>query len=609
MLPTLKKLLSLFPPADHRQTAWLLLLILAGAILEAFCVALIFPVITVLANPQAALSAPFIARIHEALGSPEPLQFVFLILFGMLLLYLVKNSYAAFLSLTQSRFAFARQNFLAQRLFHHYLHQQYALHLQRNTGDMIRNLTHEADRLIWSVLLPSLILIAESLIAFMLILLLFSVDAIAASIIAGLFVLLGVAFYRVMRDRIAHWGQQRQHHEGQRIRRIQEGLGGLKEIRILGTAEHFLQSFLFHSRGRARYSSRHILAQGLPLLLLEVLAMGGLLAIAASTILQGKPIGFVLPMLGLFVGASFRLIPAANRILITYQEVRFSGPTVDVLFQELGPWTAAETRQIVATPLPMRHSIRLEHASYRYPGANRDALSDISLDITHGMTVGLIGTSGAGKTTLVDLVLGLLSPSAGRIWVDGQDIQGNLDGWQTQIGYIPQAIYLADTTIRNNIAFGRNMGDIDDKAVWQALAVARIDDFVRTLPNGLDTLIGENGMRLSGGQRQRIGIARALFRDPPMLVLDEATAALDSATEAEVMEAVTHLHGTKTILIVAHRHSTLRNCDLVIKLDEGRIASSGLPEEMLTAGEVAKSATIPTNAPTATLCNSRPRPD
>lgn len=595
MLQTLKKLISLFPAADRRKAAGLLLLILAGAMLEAFCVALIFPVVTILANPLLALSAPPVAWLHKTLGQPEPLAFVFAILVGMLVLYLIKNSYAALLSLLQSRFAFARQSQLSQRLFHHYLHQPYALHLQRNTGDLIRNLTHEADRLIWSVLLPSLILIAEALIAVMLVLLLFYVDVIAASIVTGLFLLLGIAFYRVLRDRIAHWGAQRQHHEGQRIRSIQEGLGGLKEIRILGTAEHFLQSFLFHSRGRARYSSRHILAQGLPLLFLEVLAMGGLLAIAASTMLQNKPLDFVLPMLGLFVGASFRLIPAANRILITYQEVRFSGPTIDVLFQELGPWSANEALSEQPMSMPMQHSIRIDHASYRYPGANHDVLDDVTLEIPFGTMIGFIGTSGSGKTTLVDLILGLLSPNAGRILADGQDIQGNLEGWQSQIGYIPQTIYLADTTIRNNVAFGREAGDIDDSSVWRALAVARIDDFVRTLPEGLDTPIGENGMRLSGGQRQRIGIARALFRDPPVLVLDEATAALDSETEAGVMEAVTRLQGTKTILLVAHRHSTLLNCDLVVRLEDGRLASCGPPAEMLTANEPNIPATIPTN--------------
>ncbi len=593
MLKTLEKLISLFPLGDRRKAAGLLLLILAGAVLEAFCVALIFPVVTVLANPQLALSAPPVAWLHRALGQPEPTAFVIAILAGMLLLYLVKNSYAALLSLLQSRFAFARQQLLSLRLFHHYLNQPYALHVQRNTGDMIRNLTHEADRLIWSVLLPSLILIAEALIAVMLVLLLFYVDIIAASIVSGLFLLLGVAFYRVLRDRIAHWGNQRQHHEGQRIRRIQEGLGGLKEIRVLGTAEHFLQSFLLHSRGRALYSSRHILAQGLPLLFLEVLAMGGLLAIAASTLLQDKPLDFVLPMLGLFVGASFRLIPAANRIIITYQEVRFSGPTIDILFQELGPWSESEVHTPVPVPLPMRHSLRIDHASYRYPGTTRDVLGDITLDIPFGAMVGFIGASGSGKTTLVDLVLGLLPPQTGRILVDGKDIQDNPAGWQSQIGYIPQAIYLADTTIRNNVAFGHEADDIDDGAVWRALAVARIDDFVHTLPEGLDTPIGENGMRLSGGQRQRIGIARALFRDPPVLILDEATAALDGDTEAEVMEAVTHLHGTKTILIVAHRHSTLRNCDLIVRLENGRIASRGSPAEMLASGDM--DAPKPTN--------------
>lgn len=600
MLPTLRKLFSLFPLTDRRKVGGLLLLILVGAVLEAFCVALIFPVVTILANPESALRAPFVARIHEILERPEPLSFVFTILCGMLALYIIKNSYAALLSLLQSRFAFARQNTLSQRLFQHYLQQPYAFHLQRNTGDMIRNLTHEADRLIWSVLLPSLILVAEGLIALMLVLLLFSVDPVAAGIVAGLFLLLGIGFHRALRDRIAYWGRQRQHHEGQRIRRIQEGLGGLKEIRILGTADHFLESFLAHSRGRAKYSSRHILAQGLPLLFLEVLAMGGLLAIAASTMLQHKPFDFVLPMLGLFVGASFRLIPAANRILITYQEVRFSGPTIEVLYQELGPWSDTEAKPKTVVPLPMRHSLSVAQASYRYPGASRDALANITLDVPFGAMVGLIGTSGSGKTTLVDLVLGLLPPNAGRILADGQDIQCNLEGWQSQIGYIPQAIYLADTTVRSNVAFGHDVGRIDDDEVWRALAVARLDDFVRTLPAGLDTLIGENGMRLSGGQRQRIGIARAVFRDPPVLVLDEATAALDSDTEAEVMNAVTSLQGAKTILIVAHRHSTLRNCDLVVRLAEGRILASGPPQEMLAAGGTEKLDIISTNDPTLT---------
>ena len=581
MIDTLNELLELFPRSDRRQVAGLLLAVLFGASLEALCVSLIFPVVSILASPEAALAAPFVRVAYDLLGAPSVRDFIIVILGAMVALYVVKNVYLALLTLLQSRFAFAKQSFLSQRLFRLYLERPYVVHLRSNSGNLIRNLTHEADQVIWSVLLPSLILMAEGLVALALVLVLFAVDALAAAIVCAMFGIVGAGFYRLIRQRVAVWGERRQYHEGERIRRIQEGLGGLKEIRVLGSTPYFLDSFTFHNRGRARYYSRHILAQGLPLLLLEVLAMASLLAIVAASLLRNNSFEMVLPMLGLFVGASFRLVPAVNRVIITFQQIRFCKATIDTLHAELGPWQEATSAARPPLPLPLLHGLHIEDLRFTYPGAKHTTIDGVSLDIPKGATIGFTGKSGSGKTTLVDLILGVLTPDGGQILVDGHDIAANLAGWQSQLGYIPQSIYLSDHTIRHNVAFGLQRGEIDDDAVWRALTAAQLDDFVRDLPGCLETPVGEHGIRLSGGQRQRIGIARALYRDPPVLVLDEATAALDHATESDVMRAIHALHGQKTILIIAHRLTTLEACDLVVRMESGRIVQIGPPCEVL----------------------------
>jgi len=581
LIETLNKLMTLFPQSDRRQVAGIFLAILVGAALEALCVSLIFPVVSILANPQAALAAPYVHIAYELLGTPPVRDFIVALLGALVALYLAKNGYLAALTLLQSRFAFAKQSFLSQRLFRLYLERPYVVHLRSNSGNLIRNLTHEADQVIWSVLLPSLILMAEGLVALALVLVLFAVDALAAAIVCAMFGIVGAGFYRLIRQRVAVWGERRQYHEGERIRRIQEGLGGLKEIRVLGSTPYFLDSFTFHNRGRARYYSRHILAQGLPLLLLEVLAMASLLAIVAASLLRNNSFEMVLPMLGLFVGASFRLVPAVNRVIITFQQIRFCKATIDTLHAELGPWQEATSAARPPLPLPLLHGLHIEDLRFTYPGAKHTTIDGVSLDIPKGATIGFTGKSGSGKTTLVDLILGVLTPDGGQILVDGHDIAANLAGWQSQLGYIPQSIYLSDHTIRHNVAFGLQRGEIDDDAVWRALTAAQLDDFVRDLPGCLETPVGEHGIRLSGGQRQRIGIARALYRDPPVLVLDEATAALDHATESDVMRAIHALHGQKTILIIAHRLTTLEACDLVVRMESGRIVQIGPPCEVL----------------------------
>jgi ABC-type multidrug transport system fused ATPase/permease subunit len=284
----------------------------------------------------------------------------------------------------------------------------------------------------------------------------------------------------------------------------------------------------------------------------------------------------------LFAAASFRLLPSVNRILGSAQSLRYGLPVIGSLYAELGVLASAQAPSD-RNRMPFRESLELHQVTYVYPGKVDPALREISLRIRKGESVGFIGASGAGKSTLVDILLGLLSPNAGQVRVDSQDIKDHLRNWQDQIGYVAQSIFLTDDTLRRNIALGLPDKQIDEEALWRAVCAAQLAEFVNSLPEGLDTVVGERGVRLSGGQRQRIGIARALLHDPALLVLDEATSSLDTATEGEVMEAVRALHGTKTIIIVAHRLSTVQQCDRLYRLDQGRIVQEGAPRHVLAA--------------------------
>jgi ABC-type multidrug transport system fused ATPase/permease subunit len=313
-----------------------------------------------------------------------------------------------------------------------------------------------------------------------------------------------------------------------------------------------------------------------------MLAVGGLAALVLTMLAQGRAMESVLPMLALFAAAAFRLMPSVNRILGAVQTLRFNQPVIDTLYTDLQlAIPAANANPIPATPFS--EMLQLRQVNYTYFGAPQPALNDLSLAIRRGESVGFIGASGAGKSTLVDIILGLLTPDSGELRMDGTDIHVHLRNWQNQIGYVPQSIFLTDDTLRRNVAFGLPNEQIDDAAVHDAIMAAQLEEFVASLPDGLETVVGERGVRLSGGQRQRIGIARALYHDPAVLVLDEATSALDAATERGVMQAVDALHGTKTIIIVAHRLSTVEHCDRLYRLEQGRVVEEGKTREILAS--------------------------
>ena len=560
----------------------LLGLMLIGMVLETLGVGLVIPAIALLTQPDYATRFPALQPPLALLGNPSHEVLVIGAMLGLAVAYLCKALFLAFLVWRQTRFAYGVQADLSLRLFTVYLRQPYTFHLQRNSAQLLRNATSEVQLFTGGAIVPGMLLLTETMVLLGLCVLLLVVEPLGTLIVVGV---LGAAvwgFHRFTRRQIARWGEARQYHEGYRIQHLQQGLGGVKEVKLLGREAEFLRQYSGHNKQSVRAAQLQFTLQQMPRLWLEVLAVGGLAALVFTIVSQGRALDAVLPTLGLFAAAAFRLMPSVNRLINAIQSVRYSLPVINVLHEELQLGGVSTDVGSSSAAAPFGELLELYQVSYSYPGATSPSLSELSLVVRRGESVGLIGPSGAGKSTLVDILLGLLAPDAGEMRVDGKNVQHALRGWQNQIGYVPQSIYLIDDSLRRNVAFGLPDDQIDDDAVWRAIRAAQLEEFVKALPQGLNTQVGERGVRLSGGQRQRIGIARALYHDPSVLVLDEATSSLDTATERGVMDAVRALHGAKTVIIVAHRMSTVADCDRLYRLERGRVVETGEPEHVIT---------------------------
>ncbi len=575
-----RKAWEILNPAQQRRAGILLGLSILGMVMETLGVGLVIPALAVMTQPDIATRYPRLTPLLHFLGDPSQSR---LVVMGMLVLvgvYAIKAVFLAVLAWWQMRFVYGVQAELSERLFTSYLRQPYVFHLQRNSAQLIRNAVTETNLFAQTVLVATLSVLAESLVAAGIVALMLVVEPVGTVLVIGILGTAVWAFHRTSRHLIGRWGAARQEHEGRRIQHLQQGLGGAKDVKLLGREDDFLQEFSRHNSGYARVGGRFGFLTQLPRLWLELLAVSGLAALVIVMVWHGRSIESLLPALGLFGVGAFRLMPSANRILSGVQNMRYGLPAVDVLYAELRTLPPTTTPE-QAVSKPFRHTLRLDNVSFRYPGAERDALSAVTLSVTRGSSVGFIGATGAGKSTLVDTLLGLLTPANGSVTVDGDGIKNNPRGWQDQIGYVPQAIFLTDDTLRRNVAFGIPDAQIDDLAVSRVVRDAQLESMVRELPEGLGTLVGERGIRLSGGQRQRIGIARALYHDPAVLVLDEATSSLDTDTEREVMDTVRALQGDKTLIIVAHRLSTVEQCDRIFRLERGRVVEEGAAAAVL----------------------------
>jgi ABC-type multidrug transport system fused ATPase/permease subunit len=546
-------------------------LTLVGTGLETLGIGLVVPAIALMTYERITDKYPDLAPLLDALGNPSQPRLIIYGVIVLLAIYVIKALYLGFLSWKQAQYIYDLKADISQRLFERYLRENYEFHLQHNSGQLIRNLTTEATELASRFLYPAMTILTELTVLIAIAGLLLYIQPVGA---AALFLTTGTAIYGfqyVTRRRLLEWGRQRQRHEGFRIQRAQEGLGGVKDIKLLGREEDFIEQYREHNTNASLVDRKRLALSQLPRLWLETISVAGLTVLVIVILLRDNSTANLVPTIGLFAAATFRVLPSANRLLTALQSVRYAAAVIDLIHKELNAGFGGRPAD-KGEPIRFDREMELRDVSYLYPNAAGPSLRAITLRIEKGESIGVVGTSGAGKSTLVDVLLGLLTPTSGEILVDGKDVQNGLRNWQDLFGYVPQSIFLTDDTLRRNVAFGLRDGDIDDEAVRRALDAAQLTDLVASLPAGMSTLVGERGIRLSGGQRQRIGIARALYHNPPVLVFDEATSALDMETETGIMESISALKGSRTMIIVAHRLSTVENCDRIYRLEEGRIA-------------------------------------
>jgi len=580
-MPNVRKMLVVLDASQRRRAAWLLLLIVIGTALETSGVGLIIPFVVVITEPDIGAEYPSVQPILNWLGNPDQIKLVVIGLLAMLGFFIFKTLFLGFMAWHRAHFAATTQVMLSRRLFTTYLRQPYIFHLRHNSAQLMRNVSMESSQ--FTAGLNSLIqLVTQAFVVLGVGGLLLVVEPLGALFTFVLFGVAGGAFSAMVKKRVRWWGKARRFHQGRVIQHLQQGLGGAKEVKLLGREEVFLSRFAAHAIGVAEAGRKRAFVNALPKLWFEALAVLGLVALVLTLLVQGRPMEAIMPTLAVFAAAAFRVMPRLGLLMSSSQELRFVGPAIEHIYRELKELEGVAPIY-EASPLPFRREIQLRGVGFTYPGASNAAISQVNLRIPRGSSVGFVGGSGAGKSTLVDIILGLLEPSEGQVLVDGVDIRTNLRGWQGQFGYVPQSIYLTDESLRRNIAFGLRPEDIDDEAVRMAARVAKLEGFIATLPDGIETKVGERGIRLSGGQRQRIGIARALYHNPEVLVLDEATSALDTKTEEGVMDAVNALQGTKTIVIVAHRLTTVARCDKLYRIERGRLVSEGAFDEVVNA--------------------------
>lgn len=578
------KAIAVLTSQEQKRGLWVMLMVATMAIVDTLGIASVMPFLAVLGDPSMIeTSAPLSYLFSKAnlLKVNTPYEFLVLlgvISFGLILLTaLLRIATYYFLN----RFIESCRHSISARLFESYLLQSYSFFLSRHTSDISKNILSEVDQFVSQVFRPIVQMVSYSFALVAIIVLLFVINPIISFL--SLFVLGGLylGIYILLHSRMVYIGQARSESNKSRYVFASEALGNIKNIKLLGIENYYMKQFNKPSRLFSSTQSSYQTINQIPQYLIEAIAFGGILMLSLFMLTSGESegsngLGDVLPLLGLYAFAAYRMQPSLRAIFQGLSSLKYGGAIIEQLFTDLKSTSLeAEAKLEQKGDISVKNNIAIENVSFRYPNASCNALKSINLNIKSGNSIGFIGTTGSGKTTLVDIILGLYHPTSGQLSVGGKAItEENIRSWQKNVAYVPQEVFLTDTSVAENIALGLKLEDINLERVIECAKMAQVHDFVMNeMSEGYDTVVGERGARLSGGQRQRIGIARALYRDADILVLDEATSALDTETEKSVMQAINSIGRLKTILIIAHRLSTLSECDYIVELKQGEIRS------------------------------------
>ncbi len=597
-----RKIQALVQPGDRLWFYGLAVMTVVNALVEVTGIASIVPFLSVASDPASIHSNRYLNWAYETFSFTSANDFLFALGVGVFVVVLGRNAFSAVFFWLRARFAARFRHLLGTALLASYLRQPYSAFLNRNSSELIRNILAEATNAA-GVLRASLELLAHGVATLSILVLLIMLDPQLALTVA---LLMGVAYglvWSVVRKLLRTIGEERFVANKARFKISAEAFGAMKETKLLGGEHYFERAFAKPDWRYLRHEATNTLVATLPKFVLEAVAFGGVVVVVLYLLATHDDFLQTIPLIGIYTFAGYRLMPALQGALTNASYVRFNRPSLDQVYDDIvaeqhvtrpfesGRRHVEEESDRGRSAITFSVGAELRDVTFDYPGANSPSLTEVSLKIPKNGFIGLVGRTGSGKTTALDLLLGLLRPSQGGLFVDGEEVSDEqLPAWQAKLGYVPQDVYLADDTIRRNIAFAVPDDEIDDEAVRRAATIANIADFIeRELPAGYETVVGERGVRMSGGQRQRVGIARALYRDPEILFFDEATSALDSATEEAIVDAVERLSSNRTIVQIAHRVATLRNCDCIYVLEDGRVVAQGTYTELLSSSAAFRS--------------------
>lgn len=573
MLKIWKKLKVLLDKKQKRFMALLVFMMLIGAILEVFSVATVIPVANIVFSPNEIHENRLLDSLYNLFGFQSDKTFGIAVMLSLIVAFVLKNVYIYFMQKVMYHFVYTNQFRTSERMMKNYMRRGYEFYLSADTAVIQRSITSDVNNM-YALILSLLQLISETIVFVVLSVVLLITDPVMTIVIASLLGITLLAIKIILKPIMRRAGEENQEYYSNLFKWINQTVTGIKEVKIGGKEKYFIDTYCGYGKGYVDAVQRYTLYNNIPRLIIETVCVAGIVGYLLFLFLGSNETGNVLDIIAAFGVALMRLMPCANRInnqlnSISYFEPFFMGVSDNLQDEIDSKKVDTSVFEVRREKLPVEKEICLTDISYKYPNTDKWILKDANVTIPVGSAVGIVGETGSGKSTFVDVLLGLLELQEGAIEVDGQNIfEGdNYRKWLKNVGYIPQTVFMIDDTIRKNVAFGIPEDEIDEERVWEVLREAQLDEFVKSLPEGLETGIGERGIRLSGGQRQRISIARALYEDPKVLVLDEATSALDNDTEKAIMDSINHLHGKKTLIIIAHRLQTIEKCDAVYRIE------------------------------------------